>query len=174
VQCLGDADGSFSGGRDLGEPLVDLHAAAQRDHRLLERRVGPGQLLGNDTLARVQARVGYGHAGLLRHHLSQELLLAGGRVRRAGDHVADRAGDAAQRVGPGPFAAPGSKLAAGLGERAQLLVQLRDDGAVAVPVGPPRLADREPGDPPPAERRGGGHRQPEDLLVVGALGHQDG
>ena len=78
VQGFGDAGRTFPGGRDPGEALVDLHAPAQRGHGLLQRRVGLGQLRSDRALPRVQLRVGHRHPGLLRHHLGQELVLAGG------------------------------------------------------------------------------------------------
>ena len=151
VQGLGDAGRPFPGGRDPGQALVDLHAAAERGHGFLQRRVGLGQLRGDRALPRVQLRVGHRHPGLLRHHLGQELLLAGGLAPGAGDHVADRPGDAPHRVRPGPAAVRDRQLAAGVRQRVQLLAQLRGDRAGPVGVGPPGVPHREPGDPPRPE-----------------------
>ena len=181
VQRLGDAGRALPRGRDPGQPLVDLHAAAQRGHGLLQRLVGLGQRRVGWASCSAMARSRPCSRALdtatpvcWASDLGQELLLAGGLAGRAGHQVADRAGDAAQRVGPGPAAVAGAHLAAAFGQRAQLVVQRGGDGGGAGQVGPPGVPDREPGDPPAAQRRGGGDRQPEDLLVVGALGHQDG
>jgi hypothetical protein len=174
VQCLGDAGRALAGRRDPGEPLVDGHPVAQRGHRLLERPVGGGQLLRGVPFPAVQLGVGHRDPGLLGQHLGQELFFHRGLLGGLHDQVPQPPAEAAQRIGPGPRGLPAGPRAARLGQRAQLAGQLRVRGAAGLAAGPPVVANLEAGDLPAAQRGGRRGGQPQDLLAVGALRHQDG
>ena len=178
VQCLGDTGRALAGRRDPGEPLVDDHPVAQRGHRLLQRPVDGGQLLRGVPLPLVQLGVGHRHPGLLGQHLGQELLLDRGLVRGVHDQVAEPPSDAPQRVRPRPPGVQAGHRPAGLGQGPQFSGQLRAaqsrKESAAAAAGLPRVPDHEARDLPAAQRGGRGRGQPQDLLVVRALRHQDG
>ena len=95
VDRLGDPLLPVAPERHLGQPVVDLHAAPQRE-------VGHAQLLGLFSLPAVQARVGQRHPRLLGQDLEQEPLNLRGRALGADHQVAGRPVGAGQRVGPRP------------------------------------------------------------------------
>ena len=95
VHRLGDSGLPLALERHLGQAVVNLYAAHQRE-------VGHAQLPGLFPLPAVQARVRQGHPRLLGQHLQQEPLTLRGWRRSPDDQVAGRAVAAGQRVGPRP------------------------------------------------------------------------
>ena len=95
VHRLGDSGLPLALERHLGQAVVNLHAAHQRE-------VGHAQLPGLFPLPAVQARVRQGHPRLLGQHLQQEPRALRRRGRGPDDQVAGRPVAAGQRVGPGP------------------------------------------------------------------------
>ena len=95
VNGLGDPVLALTRQRHLGQPVVDLHGAPQRE-------VAGPQLLRLFPLPGVQARIGQGHPRLLGQDLQEKAFGLGG-LRSGPDHQeASRAAGTGQGVGPRP------------------------------------------------------------------------
>jgi hypothetical protein len=145
VDGLGDPFLALPCQRYLGQPVVDLHRAPQR-------QVAGPQLLRLIPLAGMQACVGQRHPGLLGQDLQEESLGLGGLLVRPDHQEAGGPARAGQRVGPRPW-----HIAQPAGSALQ-----RQDGRGQ--VRPREFVVRQPDlGPPSVQEDALGHAVPERL-----------
>ena len=166
VDGLGDPFLALPRQRYLGQPVVDLHRAPQR-------QVAGPQLLCLIPLAGVQARVGQRHPGLLGQDLQEEPLGLGGFLIRPDHQEASRPARAGQRIGPRPWHPPQPEPRTFLREGGFGQVRAREFVVRQPDLGPPPVQEDALGHAVP-ERLDGVRDQAQDPGLIVLPGQEHG